>query len=342
MVGCVVVRDNAAIGSGFHESYGDAHAEVNALVDCEEAHGATVYVTLEPCCHHGKTGPCTDALIEAGVSRVVVAMQDPFAQVRGKGIEQLRQAGIEVDIGICKLQAQELNRPYLKRVKTGMPWVICKWAMTLDGRIATHSGSSQWITNEESRAIVHQIRGRVDAIVVGIGTALADNPQLTARPPGSRTAARIVLDSEARIPLDSNLVTTATRTPTLVVVQPSASNEKCEQLQKFGCNIIRLQSGDPTQRIEELLLHLGRLKMTNVLVEGGGHVLGAMHDGDFIDEVHCFIAPKIVGGIPGYVPVAGKGVELMDQALQLSDIDVNTLGDNIYVQGQIRRAVQPA
>src|SRR5207253_7885382 len=198
LVGAVVVHDGRIIGEGWHQRYGEAHAEVNALTAAgDAARGATLYVTLEPCCHHGKTPPCTDAVLRAGVQRVVAAMLDPFPQVSGKGADLLRAAGVTVDVGLCEAEARRLNAPYLKLLATGLPYVTAKWAMTLDGKIATRTGDSKWISNEASRRRVHELRGRMDAIIVGIGTALADDPLLTARPTGPRTPARIVLDSRA-------------------------------------------------------------------------------------------------------------------------------------------------
>src|SRR6516165_11597427 len=217
LVGAVVVRDGKIIGEGWHQHYGEAHAEVYALAAAgEPAQGATLYVSLEPCCHHGKTPPCTDAVLRAGIRRVVAAMPDPFPAVAGKGAEQLRQAGVPVEFGVGETEARRLNAPYLKLLATGWPWVHAKWAMSLDGKIATRSGDSRWISNETSRRRVHELRGRMDAIIAGIGTVLADNPQLTARPPGPRTPARIVLDSQGRIPDDAIVVQSARITPTII------------------------------------------------------------------------------------------------------------------------------
>ena len=333
MVGCVLVRDGEIIGEGFHEKFGQAHAEINALVACNEAKAATAYVTLEPCCHFGKTGPCTKALIDAGVERVVVATLDPFEKVSGQGIGQLKQAGLEVQVGVCESDAVQLNQPYVKRIETGKPWVVCKWAMTLDGKIATHTGSSQWISNEKSRAIVHQLRGRMDAIVVGIGTAIADDPMLTARPPGARVPMRVVLDSEARIENDSKLVETADDFPTMIAVGNDANQTRCQALQEKNCTVVRLNSADYLQSFAELLDHLGQLQMTNILVEGGSKVFGTLLDGKMIDEVHCFIAPKIVGGAAGYSPVGGAGVSQMQDSLRLDNVKIESVGGDVYVTG---------
>ena len=331
MVGCVLVRDDTLIGQGCHGKFGGPHAEVEALSSCGDPHGATAYVTLEPCCHHGKTPPCTAALIQAGIARVVIATADPFPAVAGNGIMELRTAGIDVICGVLENEAIELNRPWFKRIKTGMPWLIAKWAMTLDGKIAAAGGASQWISNEESRAIGHQIRARVDAIIVGIGTALADDPLLTARPAGPRTATRIIVDSSARLPLRSRLVQSAREFPVMVVVGPNVEPIKFESLRAAGCEILDLETNDYPARFCELLKRLGERDFTNVLVEGGSRLLGAIHDANLIDEVHCFIAPKIIGGAGGLTPVAGSGVTEIAAGLNLECVKVQTLGNDVYV-----------
>ena len=210
LVGAVLVRGGQAVGEGWHRRYGQAHAEVNALAAAGgDARGATLYVTLEPCCHHGKTPPCTEAIVRAGVTRVVAAMSDPFPEVAGKGADQLRQAGVPVEFGVGEAAARRLNAPYLTLLATRQPYVHAKWAMTLDGKIATRSGDSKWISNEASRRPSHALRGRMDAVIVGVGTALADDPNLTARPPGPRTAVRVILDSTCRLKVNSMLARTA-------------------------------------------------------------------------------------------------------------------------------------
>src|SRR3954451_1208374 len=226
LVGAVIVRDGRVVGEGWHQRYGEAHAEVHALAAAgAAARGATLYVTLEPCCHHGKTPPCTDAVLRAGVGRVVASMLDPNPLVAGKGAERLRAAGVAVEIGVGEAEARRLNAPYLKLLRTGRPYVHLKWAMTLDGKICTRTGDSKWISNEASRRRVHELRGRVDAILVGVGTALADDPQLTARPRGPRTATRIVLDSRGRLPPTSLLAATARIVPTLVATTAAAPED---------------------------------------------------------------------------------------------------------------------
>jgi len=318
MVGCVLVRDGKVIGEGWHEKFGDHHAEVNAIGNAtEDVAGATAYVTLEPCSHHGKTPPCCQALIDAKVSKVVVAVEDPDPRVAGQGIAALRTAGasgtagIEVTTGLLNAEAKSVLAPYLKRATTGRPWVIAKWAMTIDGKIATESGDSQWISNERSRSIVHQIRGRVDAIMVGSGTAAADDPMLNARPEDSakvlRTALRVVLDSSASLSHDSQLAKTADQYPTLLAVGPDADTAKLEQLKAQGVEVFDSKLATHEERLDELLQELASRGVTNLLVEGGGGLLGLLNNLNQIDEVHAFIGPKLVGG-RGTLPVVGSGL----------------------------------
>src|SRR6266849_3197349 len=239
LVGAVIVQEDRVVGEGWHERYGEAHAEVNALAQAgESAREATLYVTLEPCCHQGKTPPCTEAIVRAGIKRVVAAMTDPFPQVAGQGSSRLEQADIAVEIGLKEKEAKRLNAPYLKLLRTGRPYVHAKWAMTLDGKIATRTGDSRWITGDAARRRTHQLRGRMDAIIVGIGTVLADDPRLTVRPPGPRVPIRIVLDSRGRLPKTANLVKTAGEVPVLVVTLPTASS--VQELQAMGCATLGL------------------------------------------------------------------------------------------------------
>jgi diaminohydroxyphosphoribosylaminopyrimidine deaminase/5-amino-6-(5-phosphoribosylamino)uracil reductase len=337
MVGCVVARGAEVIGEGFHRRFGGPHAEVEALaVAGPRARGATLYVTLEPCCHTGKTPPCTEAVLAAGVARVVIAQLDPFPAVAGSGIARLKEAGVAVDVGPGQEQARRLNAPYLKLVTTGRPWVIAKWAMTLDGKLATQAGDSRWISSEASRRIVHQVRGRVDAIVVGRGTADADDPLLTARPSGPRVATRIVLDRRASLSPGSQLARTARETPVLVVVGAEAAEPACQQLREAGCEVLAVAGGTREEQWRELLAELGARRMTNVLVEGGGTVLGALFDARLVDEVHVFIAPKIVGGGNAATPVGGKGPELMSQALMLRDVEWRKVDEDLYLRGRVQ------
>lgn len=342
MVGCVIVRNGEVVGQGFHERFGGPHAEVNALAEAgERAMGATAYVTLEPCCHFGKTPPCTQALIRAGIGRVVIAVDDPFREVRGRGIAELQSAGVPCDIGVCGAEAGWILAPYRKLIATGRPWIIAKWAMTLDGKLATRTGNSQWISSEASRAVVHQLRGRVDAIVVGSGTALKDNPQLTARPANfadvKRHAVRIVVDAHAALPVTSRLAQTAGDLSVIVAAGERADAKQCSELRSAGVEVLHSTGESHEQQLNELLEELGRRRLTNVLAEGGSRLLGTLFDMRAIDEVHVFIAPKFAGGAAALSPIGGVGIERMADALQLADIAIEELDGDVYVHGRIAR-----
>jgi len=342
MVGCVIAQGAEIIGEGFHRRFGGPHAEVEALrIAGDRAKGATLYVTLEPCCHQGKTPPCTKAVLAAGVGRVVVAQRDTFPQVQGGGVAELQAAGVAVEVGLLESEARRLNAPYLKLVETGRSWIIAKWAMTLDGKIATHTGESRWISGPESRQIVHAIRGRVDAIMVGRGTAAKDDPLLTARPAGPRTALRVVLDTNASLTSESQLVRTARETPVLVAVGTSSSASDRKRLADAGCEVFVCEGATHSQRLESLLDELGRRRLTNVLVEGGGQLLGCLLDVRAIDEVHVFIAPKLIGGAAAGTAVAGRGVAAMSEALLLDAPEVRQAGSDTYITGRYFRDALP-
>jgi diaminohydroxyphosphoribosylaminopyrimidine deaminase/5-amino-6-(5-phosphoribosylamino)uracil reductase len=334
LVGAVLVRDGVQVGAGWHQRYGGPHAEVHALAEAgAAARGATLYVTLEPCCHHGKTPPCTDALLQAGVARVAAALPDPFPQVAGRGAEQLRAAGVPVEFGPGEAEARRQNAPYLKLLATGRPYVHAKWAMTLDGKIATRTGDSKWISNESSRRRVHALRGRMDAIIVGSGTVRADDPLLTARPPGPRTPLRIVLDRAAALPRDSQLVRTAREVPVLVVAADTAPEEHLQDLRALGVEVLALPAGDRVGTLLALLDELGRRRLTNVLVEGGSGVLGSFLDAGAIDEVHVFVAPRLAGGAAALTPVGGQGVGRMAEALRLTRWESEQIEGDLYIHG---------
>ncbi|MGA2797953.1 MAG: bifunctional diaminohydroxyphosphoribosylaminopyrimidine deaminase/5-amino-6-(5-phosphoribosylamino)uracil reductase RibD [Thermoguttaceae bacterium] len=338
MVGCVIARGAEIIGEGWHRRFGGPHAEVEALhLAGPRATGATMYVTLEPCSHFGKTPPCTMAVLASGVKRVVIAMKDPFPQVAGAGAAELHRGGVEVEFGLLELEARRLNAPYLKLLATGRPWIIAKWAMSLDGKMAAAGGESRWISNEQSRKVVHKLRGRMDAIIVGRETALKDDPMLTARPPGPRTALRVVLDTRASLSLDSQLVRTAAEAPVLVAVGNEAPASNRRRLSDAGCEVFEFVGETHIDRLHGLLEELGRRRMTNVLVEGGGRVLGSLLDARQIDEVHVFIAPKLIGGSQAAVPFAGGGIERMSEALCIDAPEVEKIGDDVYVRGRVNR-----
>ena len=337
-VGAVIVDDQwNLISEGWHQQFGGPHAEVHALAAAgDRARGATLFCTLEPCSHLGKTPPCAPALIAAGIRRVVIGTGDPAPHVNGRGIAQLRAAGIAVEVGVCEVEARRLIAPFRRLMLEGRPWVNAKWAMSLDGRIATRSGDSKWITNDLARAKAHELRGLCDAILVGVGTVLEDDPLLTARPPGPRIATRVVLDSQARTPLTSRVVKTARETPVLIVTGQSANGGRIEALQATGVEVLSLAGeGQAATRpsLHLLLRELGCRQMTRVLIEGGAGLLGAAFDGGFVDECHVFIAPCIIGGQAALSPIGGSGVEQMAQVQTLGAVQVSHLGDNLYLQG---------
>ncbi|MFO0852360.1 MAG: bifunctional diaminohydroxyphosphoribosylaminopyrimidine deaminase/5-amino-6-(5-phosphoribosylamino)uracil reductase RibD [Gemmataceae bacterium] len=336
MVGAVVL-DAAGnlVGEGYHQRFGGPHAEVFALAAAgEQARGGTLVVTLEPCCHHGKTPPCTDAVLASGVRRVVAAMADPFPKVAGGGLAILRSAGLDVTVGVCEAEARRLNAPYLKLLGTGRPWVIAKWAMTLDGRIATRTGDSKWISGEASRQRVHKLRGRVDAVIVGRGTVVADDPLLTARPPGPRTAARVVLTASGELPEGCQLRTTAREVP-VIVFTAAGSEAKLAGWAADGAEVVPLPAGDNVLSADAVLAELGRRRMTNVLVEGGAGAHGAFLDARAVDEVWAFVSPVLVGGTAAPGPVGGRGVGRLADALRGADVTVEQVGGDVLVKARL-------
>lgn len=331
MVGCVLLRDDEVVGQGWHERYGGPHAEANALREAgEAARGATAVVTLEPCCHTGKTPPCADTLIAAGVRRCVIAARDPFPLVDGGGLRRLEEAGVQCVVGEEQAATQQLLAPYLKLTTTGLPWVIAKWAMTLDGRIATASGQSQWISGAASRRCVHGLRGRVDAVVVGAGTLAADDPLLSPRPAGSRTPLRVVLADDRPLPEKRRLWDTPELGPVLVALGERYPADAAERLRQRGVEVLPADA-------RRLLEALGARRLTNVLVEGGGKLLGRWFDAGLIDEVWAFVAPKIIGGAGAAGPVGGAGVGSLADALRLADTRVDRLGADLLIRGRVAR-----
>ena len=334
LVGAVIVRDGQIVGRGWHQKAGTAHAEIHALNEAGPlAAGSTIYVTLEPCSHTGRTGPCTEALIRAGIKKVVVAMTDPNPLVAGTGLELLRKAGIEVVEGVMALQAAQLNESYIKWITTGLPFIAVKAAMTLDGKIATHSGHSRWITGPEARLFVHSLRNQYDAIMVGIGTVLADDPELTTRlPEGGRNPIRIILDSEARTPLAAKVVTDG-QAKTIIAVTSRAPAERMEALRKAGAEVLVLPECAQRVSLAALCKLLGSRMITSILVEGGSAIHGAIIDAKLGDKLYWFIAPKIVGGSSAPNPVGGQGVSTMEAAILIEDQAWQQVGADFLLTG---------
>lgn len=340
MVGAVVVDDELRLlGEGFHQRFGGPHAEVHALRQAgERARGATLYVTLEPCCHQGKTPPCTAAVLAAGIKRVHVAALDPFPAVAGQGVAQLRAAGVTVDVGLLEAEAIHLTAPFRTLIQLQRPFVTAKWAMSLDGKLAARTGISKWISGTESRAIVHQMRGRMDGILVGIGTVLADDPLLTARPAGPRMPVRIVLDSQSRLPLDSQLVRTARESAVLLFVTAAAPTDRMSRLQAAGVEVVTVPGDEQGHSdVTACLLELGRRRLTNLLVEGGSSVLGTFFDRQLIDEVRVFIAPRLIGGAAAASPLGGAGLATPELAASLTSLQVMQIEGDVYIRGRVPR-----
>lgn len=321
-VGAVVAVGDRIVGEGWHQRYGAAHAEVNAIAAAgAAARGASIYVSLEPCSSAGKTPPCIDAILAAGIARVVYAIDDPDPRHSGGARARLESVGIEV-VGSClpQLGAETIAR-FTRGLERTRPWVIAKWAMSLDGRIATRSGDSKWITNEASRAWVHRLRAHVDAIAVGVGTVIADRPKLTARPAGPRTARRVVLDHDLRTPTSWAALTDGG--PEVVIcADVDADSARCEQLTGKGARVLRVAGATHVDRVSNALDQLGALGVRRLLVEGGAKVLGAMFDARVVDQVAAFIAPIVVGGADAKSPVGGAGVGSIAESLALSEVRV--------------------
>lgn len=335
MVGAVIVKGGKVIGEGWHERCGEWHAERNAFKNCAvSAEGATMYVTLEPCCHYGKTPPCTEAIIEHGIARVVIGMEDPNPLVAGKGIALLREAGIEVVCGVEEEALREQNRVFLKYISTKLPWVAMKTAMTLDGKIATRTGDSKWITGAEARAYVHELRHRFMAIVVGIGTAVADDPLLNCRIEGRgvRQPIRVVVDSNARLSLGSQLVKTAGEYRTIVAHTRFALEERVKALRETGVEMLLCKEKEGLVDVRNLLELLGQSGIDSILLEGGGSLNYTFLAEGLADELYAFIAPKIVGGMNAKTPVEGAGMEKMADAINLELTNVLNIGDDVLLK----------
>lgn len=334
MVGCVVVQRGRIIGEGYHHRFGAPHAEVEALSECAGSpRRATVYVSLEPCCHQGKTPPCCDALIRAGVARVVIAVRDPSPHVGGGGIRALGRAGVKVRTGVCEHEAAEVLAPFLTRICAGRPYVIAKWAQSLDGKLATRSGDSKWISSEASRRLVHRLRARVDAVLVGSGTVGTDDPLLTARDvPLRRRAMRVILDGRLRTPTTCRLVATCREIPTLILTSLArAQSSKARRLVRQGVAVIACRSRAGRLSLPDCLRKLASRDVTNLLVEGGPTVLASFLGAGLVDEAHVFVAPILIGGKGFAGPFDGPGVPRVADAITAKQMTTRRCGpDMLY------------
>ena len=353
LVGAVIVRDGEIIGEGYHECYGQLHAERNAIANAKKRgnslEGSTIYVTLEPCCHYGKTPPCTEAIIEEKIARVVVGSDDPNPLVSGKGFQMLREKGIEVIPHFLKEECDAMNHVFFHYIRTGTPYVAMKYAMTMDGKIACYTGDSKWVTGEESRAHVQTLRNHYKGIMAGIGTVLADDPMLNCRIEGGRDPIRIIADSYLRIPMDSQLVRTAGQQPLIVACLPDADEEKAAQLQEKGGEVLRIPgvtTADITEEQKEvislpvLMKELGARKIDGILLEGGGQLNESALQAGIVDRIYCYIAPKIFGGAQAKTPVEGQGLTRAADAWQFNRIGMQEFGQDILLEYEKAQELQ--
>ena len=340
LVGAVIAKGDRVIGEGFHAAVGEIHAEAVALTACEEdPAGATMYVSLEPCCHQGRTPPCTDAILAAGIGRVVVASDDPTSKAAGRGLGILRDEGVEVQTveGHVGRAARLLNQPFRKHARTGRPLVIFKSAMTLDGKVATRTGDSQWIPSEVSRARAHRWRAECDGVAVGIHTATSDDPLLTARVEGvDRQPRRVVFDSEASLPLDSQLVQTAAETPVILICSRAAKRTAADALRLAGVEVVVVAGENEAARLRAALDELGEREIQSLLLEGGPHLAGVFLEAEEIDEARMFVAPMIAGGRDARAAVEGQGVALIDDAVRALTTEVERIGPDILITARLR------
>ena len=340
LVGAVIVKDGRTIGEGFHSAAGEPHAERVALAACaEDSAGATLYVSLEPCCHEGRTPPCTDAILEAGIARVVIASEDPTPKAHGRGPAVLRDEGVRVEFlhGEESRAARLLNQPFLKHAQTGRPHVIFKSAMTLDGKVATRSGDSQWISGESSRARAHRWRAEADAVAVGIHTAAADDPLLTARVDGvARQPRRVVFDSEASLSLAGKLVRSVAEVPVILVCSRAAPRAAVQGLEAAGVEVIVASGGSEAARVRAALDELGAREVQSLLLEGGPHLAGVFFEAGEIDEVRIFVAPMIVGGRDAHSALEAQGVEQIAEAARALHTDVERIDDDVLISARLR------
>lgn len=353
LVGAVIVRDGEIIGEGYHECYGQLHAERNAIANAKKRgnslEGSTIYVTLEPCCHYGKTPPCTEAIIEEEIARVVVGSDDPNPLVSGKGFQMLREKGIEVIPHFLKEECDAMNHVFFHYIRTGTPYVAMKYAMTMDGKIACYTGDSKWVTGEESRAHVQTLRNHYKGIMAGIGTVLADDPMLNCRIEGGRDPIRIIADSHLRIPMDSQLVRTAGQQPLIVACLPDADEEKAAQLQEKGVEVLRIPgvtTADITEEQKEvislpvLMKELGARKIDGILLEGGGQLNESALQAGIVDRIYCYIAPKIFGGAQAKTPVEGQGLTRAADAWKFNRIGMQEFGQDILLEYEKAQELQ--
>ena len=338
LVGAVIVKNGQIIGEGYHEKFGHHHAEVNAFLNAtDDVEGADMYVTLEPCSHHGKTPPCALKIIEKKIKKVYISQLDPNPLVSGKGVELLKQAGIEVEHGLLSNITQKQNEIFFKYIKTKTPFVAIKYAMTLDGKIATVTKDSKWITNDASRAYVHELRNHYQAILVGVGTIISDNPTLdTRRNQPSRNPVRIIIDQDLVISLDAHVVQTAKTQQTIIYTKTSGNQRKIALLREKGVDVYAFDA-DPSFDFKVILNHIGSLNIDSVFVEGGSMILSSFIEQQVVDKAYVFIGPKVIGGSLALTPVGGHGVKKMSDAYVLSNIDIKRFQNDLLIEGYFNK-----
>lgn len=338
MVGAVIVKDGRIVGEGYHQKAGNPHAEVIALENAgESSRNATLYVTLEPCNHQGKTPPCTESIVSSGISSVYAATLDPNPLVSGRGVKRLREAGIEVNVGLMEQEARDLNQFFFKFVTRSLPFVALKTAMTLDGRIATHTGDSRWITNEQSREFVHQLRDTFDAILVGIGTVLKDDPRLNTRLPIKDTLdpVRLIIDARLEMPISSQIIQTARQQETIIYCLKGVDQLRIKQLEDLGAEVVLIRHGSGRVPLEEVFKEVAQRGLMSVLMEAGSKINAYALENQLVDKVYWFIAPRICGGDRAVSPVGGRGIDLMSQAIDLKNVAIKSFGGDLLVEGYL-------
>lgn len=339
LVGAVIVKSGKIIGKGYHHEYGGLHAETDALKNCvQSAAGAVMYVTLEPCCHYGKQPPCVEAIVRAQISKVVIGSQDPNPLVSGKGVRYLQEHGVEVETDFLRAECDKLNYVFFHYVQTKLPYVVMKYAMTMDGKIATCTGDSQWITGETARKQVHKDRHRYTGIMTGIGTVLADNPLLTCRLAGGKNPIRIICDTRLRTPLNSRIVSTANKVPTIIATC-EANSQMLAEYEKRGCEILILPPRNNHLDLNKLMERLGQRGIDSILMECGSTLGWSAIESGIVNRVQAYVAPKIIGGEAAKSPIGGLGVQAMSQAIRLKNSAVHQLGEDFLIESDVESNV---
>jgi len=335
LVGAVIVKGNKVAGSGYHKRAGSPHAEILALKSAgEKAKGATLYINLEPCVHYGRTPPCAPKIIKAGIKRVIIAMEDPNPKVKGKGVKLLEEAGLDVQVEVLQEEAYRINEVYRKYISKGLPFVTLKWAMSLDGKIATFKGDSRWISHQPARDLVHKLRGEHDAVMVGINTLLKDDSLLTTHGKGKKEPKRIIVDSQGRTPLQSRCLKEG-EGQVILATTAKIGEEKKEHLEEAGVEVIIVASKNQRVDLRELLPELARREITSILVEGGGEIIASLLEERLADKIVCFLSPMIIGGKEATTPVEGKGAEKIAQAIDIRRVESKRIGEDLLLEGYI-------